>query len=97
MSGRQRGAESAKRMMKAQRLRLQSAGVPDEAGAAKATELEEEARELLWPAGRVVRAGGEAIAIDVDARAADPIWGLLDKLEKPDSIGKKTAVQLINP
>ena len=92
MNKKRRGAEADRKFTEAQQERqiakeLEEKGEhgPYDHGTfhyRQAERLEGEAKELLKPAGEIVRGGGEAM----DLGASDLNWNLVETLQNPDSV-----------
>lgn len=86
-----RSTEAVKKFLKARELReiggdLSKRGADAEVEYSEAAELASQARDLLRPAGEVVRGCREALEIDPSAHPLDQL-GLIETLDHPDSIG----------
>jgi hypothetical protein len=102
MSKKRSGAEAAEKFIRAKQER-QIAKEQERMGElgpfdhgtfhySQAERLEEEAKELLKPAGEIVRGEGEAM----DLGASDLNWNLIDTLKDPDSVSLGASADRMN-
>jgi hypothetical protein len=91
MTRKRRSAEAVQKLFDAQGLwetskELEAIGQSAKFENRRAEALEAEAKELLKPAGEIIRGCGEAMDLDPSATAVEQNWNLVETLKDPDTI-----------